>query len=289
MKRAILVMGGGGMKGLAHIGAWKAVQEAELEVVGLIGTSIGALVGGCIGGGAGWGDLVSRALGVRRRDVVSLNFAAFLINGLRQPSVFHGHALRELIESALPAGRFEELRIPLAVNAVDLETGRMEWFGAGGRMDVSLADAVYASCALPLFYPPAEIGGRYYVDGGVGDALPIGRAADQAEALAANVVVAVDVGSGPVKDPLDTVSSGLVAVHHRVFGIMSYAAKQERLARWQGPPLSYIRPRLDGYSTFDFQGTKYFLEEGYRATRRALAELTAGRPVPMDRPVAAES
>jgi len=268
MRRLIMVLGGGGVKGLAHIGAWKAVEEAGLEVSGIVGTSIGALVGACIAGGRGWRELAAQALALRKRDIVSMNGRALLLNGIRQPSLFRRDAFQAYIRSVLPVKRFEELSLPVSMNAVDLETGRMEWFGAGGRTDVPLADAVYASCALPLFYPPAELGGRHYVDGGVRDALPIERAAE----LGADLIVAVDVAAGEVKDSLDTISKGLIAIHHRVFDIMGHAWRRARLEAWSGPPLIYVRPHLDGASTFDFTKTGYFLEEGYRATREALRE-----------------
>ena len=267
MGRAIVVLGGGGVKGIAHVGAWKAIEESDLEVVGIIGTSIGALVGACIAAGWGSRELEPRAASLKKVDIVSLNRWTLLLNGIRQPSVFRGEPLRSFIEATLPVQSYEELRIPLAINAVDLETGRMEWFGQEDRTDVPLVDAVYASCALPIFYPPAEIDGRYYVDDGVGDALAIDRAAGHD----VDLVLAVDVSAGPVKDSLDTIGKGLVAIHHRVFDIMSHARRRERLAAWSGPPLLHVRPRLDGYSTFDFGQTAYFLEEGYRAAREALA------------------
>lgn len=266
MKRVVLVLGGGGVKGMAHIGAWKAVEEAGLEIAEIIGTSIGALVGACIAGGEGWRELAPKALALRKRDIVSLNIPALLFNGIRQPSVFRGDPFREYIDAVLPAVRFEELALPMSMNAVDLETGAMEWFGTAGRTDVSVADAVYASAALPMFYPPGEIGGRYYVDGGVGDSLAVARAAERG----ADLIIAIDVGAGAIKDSLDVISKGMVAVYHRVYDIMNYARKRTGLETWDGPPLVYVRPRLDGYSTFDFTRTQYFLEEGYRATRQAL-------------------
>lgn len=268
MGRTILVLGGGGVKGMAHVGAWKAVQEAGIEVAELVGTSIGALVGACVAGGLGWNELAPLALRLQKSDIVRLNRWALLLNGIRQSSVFQGETFRDYIRSVLPVTEFADLGLPLGMNAVDLETGRMEWFGAGGRTDLPLAEAVYASCALPVFYPPAEVGGRHLVDGGVGDALPVQRAAERG----AELIIAVDVGAGEVKDALDTVSKGIVAIHHRVFDIQSHARRRQRLDAWQGPPLIYIRPRLDGYSTFDFSRTRYFLEEGYRATREALAD-----------------
>jgi NTE family protein len=286
MKRAVLILGGGGVKGLVHVGAWRALQDAGVKVVEFVGTSIGSLVAACIAGGAGWGELVSRSLGLRRRDIVALNFGAFLINGIREPSVFRATALQDFIGSALPVTRFDQLGTPAVMNAVDLETGQMEWFGEGHLADVPLADAVYASCALPVFYPPALINGRYYVDGGVLDSLPLRRGAASAAARGADLVIAVDASSGRTKDPLDTMAKGLVAVHHRVFDIMADELRQHSLASWSGPPLIHIRPRLSGYSTFDLHATQYFLEEGYRAARRAL--MKAGLiPSKADSPAAA--
>lgn len=273
-ERPIVVLGGGGVKGLAHAGAWRAIEEFGIPVAEIVGTSIGSLVGACIAGGQTAEMLTARAKSLKRQDIVTLNRWAFLLNGISETSVFRPDAFRDYLEDTLPVERFEELSIPLSLNAVHLETGRMDWFGVDGRTDVTLAQAVYASCALPLFYPPAEIYGETYVDGGVRDALPIGRAAERG----ADLVIAIDVSAGEVKDSKDTVSKGLVAIHHRVLDIMIYTRKRERLMDWTGPELLYIRPRLDGYSTFDFDRTDYFLEEGYRATFEALGR-RFGEPV----------
>lgn len=271
----VLVMGGGGVKGMAHVGAWKAIEESGLRIDAILGTSIGALVGACLAGGAGWDVLAPQALALGKADIVTLNRWALLLNGIRQPSVFEGETLRRYIASVLPVRTFEEMEIPVSMNAVQLYTGREEWFGAVGRRDVPLADAVYASCALPLFYPPAEIDGKYYVDGGVADALPVRKAA----ALGATRIIAVDVGAGAIKDARDTVSKGLVAIHHRVFDIMAYERKRQILESWEGPALTYVRPSLENVSTFDFSRTQFFLEEGYRATKRALGQPPGTRPV----------
>src|SRR5512146_3367875 len=173
MKRVILVLGGGGMKGLAHVGAWKAVRESGIEVTEIVGTSIGSLVGACIAAGQEWEDLAPLALALEKKDIVSLDGRALLINGMRRESVFQDTAYRDYIRRTLPVERFDDLVLPLSINAVDLETGCTEWFGVDGRTDVSLADAVYASSALPVFFPPAVIGDRWYVDGGVRASLPI--------------------------------------------------------------------------------------------------------------------
>ena len=266
-ERVTLVLGGGGMKGLAHVGAWRAVLESGIQVSEIIGTSIGALIGACIAGGLEHERLVSLARSLLRTDIVVLNRWALLFNGIRQPSVFRDDTFRAYIESILPATTFAELSIPLSMNAVDLESGRQEWFGVGGLMDVPLAEAVYASCALPVFYPPAQINGRYFVDGGVIDALPVGRAVERG----ATRIVAVDVGAGQAGDAVGTVEKGMVAIHQRVMQIMGYARKRAHLDAHGSASITYIRPHLDGYDTFDFNSTEYFLAEGYRAVHEALS------------------
>lgn len=261
-----VVLGGGGLKGLAHLGAWEALAEAGLRPAGIVGTSIGGLMGAALAAGRGWDDLVPLAMELEREDIVRVNRRVAWVNGIREEGVFRGEVLREYIERVLPVREWDELEIPLQINAVDLGTGETEWFGPGARTDVSLADAVLASSSLPVLYPPVELGGRHYVDGGAGDALPLARA----EEMGASGVVAIDAGSGGEVDAAGVVEQGLVAIHQRVFGIMSGWRRRAQVERWDGPPLLLIRPRLDGYETFDFDSVKYFLEEGYRAARAEL-------------------
>ena len=266
--RTWAVLGGGGLKGLAHVGAWQALDEAGVRVSGIVGTSIGALIGACVAGGMGWRDLVPLAFALRKEDIVRINRRAVLINGIRQESLFYGDPLREYIERVLPVKTWEDLEVPLQINAVDLESGHTHWFGTDADTDVPLVDAVYASTALPVFYPPARIGERVYVDGGAEFSLPLHRAAE----LGASGVVGVDVGQGRQSHPHELIAQGMLAIHQRVFAIMSWRKRVDMVSHWTRPPLLFVRPRLDGYQTFDFDHVQYFLEEGYRAARAALVE-----------------
>ncbi|MSR36416.1 MAG: hypothetical protein EXR95_07200 [Gemmatimonadetes bacterium] len=260
------VLGGGGLKGLAHVGAWQAIQEAKVPIAGIVGTSIGALIGAMIACGKGWEELVPLAFALRKQDIVRINRRAVLINGLRQESLFLGEPLRSYIERVLPVKRWEDLEMPLQINAVNLETGQTEWFGPGAHMDVPLVDAIYASAAFPVFYQPGRIGDRVYVDGGAEHPFPLHRAAE----LGATGIVGVDVGSGRQSHPHRILAEGMLAIHMRVFALMSWRKRSDMVAHWSKPPLVFVRPRLEGYQTFDFDGIQYFLEEGYRATRAAL-------------------
>lgn len=261
-----LVLGGGGLKGLAHIGAWRALGEAGVQVSGIVGTSVGALIGALAASGATWKEMRESARALKRTDIVRINRRAVLFNGIRQPGVFRGDALREYYERVLPPGGWKAMRIPLLVNAVDLATGRTEWFGAGARTDVTLVDALYASSALPVLYPPAMIDGRALVDGGTQEPLGLERAALEG----ATGLVGVDVGAGEEGDVAQVLRQGMLAVHTRIFAIMTYRRRRDLVGRWEGPPLLYVRPALDGYGVFDFEHVEYFVEEGYRATSLAL-------------------
>ena len=262
------MLGGGGMKGLSHVGAWQALQEARVGFHGIIGTSIGALIGGLIAGGMGWPELVPLAFALRREDIVRVNRRAVWINGIRQESVFLGDPLRDYIERILPVTEWDELELPLQVNAVNLETGQTEWFGVGANSDVSMVDAIYASAALPVFYPPARMNGGYYVDGGAEHSFPLHRAVE----VGATGIVGVDVGAGEKSHPAKVIEQGMLAIHQRIFAMMSWRKRSDLVSNWHTPPLLFVRPYLEGYQTFDFTAAQYFLEEGYRATRAALLE-----------------
>lgn len=265
-ERVWLVLGGGGLRGLAHVGAWRALQEAGVRVQGIVGTSIGALVGTLIAGGVGYDELVRLAFALRKVDIVRINRRALLLNGIRQPGLLLEEPLRRYLDRVLPVRSWNELSLPLQVNAVDLESGETVWFGAEADTSVALADAIYASMALPVFYPPAEIEGRVYVDGGAGWPLPLHRAAE----LGATGIVGVDVGSGRRNPTHAVLAGGMLAIHQRVFSLMAWHRRTELVADWHTPPLLFVRPRMDGYGTFDFDAVAYFLEEGYRAARVAL-------------------
>lgn len=260
------MLGGGGLKGMAHIGALHALEQAGVRPAGIVGTSIGALVGACWAGGMSTAQMRARAVSLERKAIARLNRGAAWINGIREVSVFRGDTLREYFAALLPPEGWDALHIPVLINAVDLGDGSTHWFGRGGRDDVSLVDAVYASSALPVFYPPFEHEGRAYVDGGIMRSLPVGKAEEEG----AERIVAVDVGSGSEADAAELVKQGMIAIHQRVVSIMTWQRRYDLVRAWQGPPLLYVRPRLDGYGTFDFDHVTYFLEEGYRATKKAL-------------------
>jgi NTE family protein len=153
------------------------------------------------------------------------------------------------------------------INAVSLVSGQEVWFGSGFDEEVPVIDAVYASCALPIYFPPARIGDDYLVDGGVVDVFPIRKAAE----WGAERIVAVDVGAELLPPDEGYFDRGMIAIHDRVLGLSMQQQRSTWFEGWQGPPLLYIRPQIGHLGAWDFDRTQFFLEEGYRAAREALA------------------
>lgn len=267
----VLVLGGGGMKGIAHIGAIKALEEAGIRPDAVIGTSIGGLVGTLIAGGLGWRELTEIARKLRKEDIVAVNRRSLWLGGVRAMSVFEDEQFIEWLERILPGHHFAELILPLRINATSLVTGKEVWFGSGHREDVGLVEAVYASCALPLYFPPAKLDGDVLVDGGILNMFPLSEAA----AWGAKRVIGVDVGSDFVPPKEGYFEQGLVAIHDRVLNLNLQRQRQECLDRYGGLPGMYIRPQIGHLHTFDFDRTQFFMEEGYRAAREALAAAEA--------------
>lgn len=261
-----LVLGGGGLKGLGHIGVWRALTDANVQIDGVIGTSVGGLVGACLAAGMDLDELERHARACSKPDILRVNRRVKWLGGIRQQSVFLGDPFLEFIRGLLPFSDWNALELPFQTNAVALGTGQTHWFGRGARTDVTPAEAIYASCALPGIYPPAKLGDDYFVDGGTEYPLALHRAAE----LGAASIIAVDAGAGAVRDPQSVVDQGLIAVHQRVYGIMMNHNRRELLDDWTDPPLLLVRPAVDEHDTFDFTQIGFYLDEGYRATREAL-------------------
>ena len=269
--RTVLVLGGGGMKGTAHVGVWKALEEAGLVPDAIVGCSIGALIGASIAGGMGWRELAHVARALTKEDIVQINRRAVWMGGVREESVFVGEHYHDWIRRNLPLRSFADAELPVRINAVSLVSCDEVWFGTGARDEVDPADTVYASCAIPIYYPPLRLDGDVLVDGGVLNTLPV----DHAFEWGAERVIAVDVGAEIMPPAADFFDRGMIAVHDRVLAMNIAGQRARSLEAWRDLPVLLIRPRIGHLGTWDFSRTQYFLEEGYRAAREAIKALEA--------------
>ncbi len=283
--RLALALSGGGARGIAHIGVLRALEEAGIPVDAIAASSMGAVIGGIYATGRTAEELDEIVLSVdwrtlfggradrrieplaRRHDRFG-TFAGvdFGKGGLELPAGLLGeHRVnRFLIEVLAPAGYaagsdFDRLPIPFRCVATALDDGERVVISSG-----DLALAVRASMSLPLVFPPVEFEGRRLVDGLVVNNLPI----DVARGFGAPVVVAVDVGSPPLKP--DQYKSAL-GVAEQITNLLA----EERNKDFAEEPDVLIRPELGRHSATKYSDFDMLIEQGYEATRAALPEIRA--------------
>ena len=161
-KRVALVLGSGGARGYAHIGAVQVLAERGYEVVAVAGTSMGALVGGLMAAGnlAEYTDWVT---GLSQRDVIRL-----LDPTLGGPGAIRAERVLARMSEILDGALIEDLPIPYTAVATDIGARREVWFQSG-PLDV----AIRASIAIPGMITPIMVNGRLLVDGAVLNPVPM--------------------------------------------------------------------------------------------------------------------
>jgi NTE family protein len=206
---------------------------------------------------------------LKRRDLFRINHFGMLLDRMKSRSIYMEEPLRELCAAVVPKGNFHETAIPLLVNTVDLERGTQVVWGLPGLRDVSVQDAIYASCALPGFFPPGQVDGRWCVDGGVIDNMPAHIAA-----LGTDMVIAVDVGSSDLARLPGIAQQGFAAIYMRSATTMMHTLQGFPLSQWSGPPMLLIRPKV-GRDWLGFGDSARNIREGYRAAAKALEHFDA--------------
>jgi len=279
-------LSGGGAKALAHAGAFRALEQANLLPSQVFATSMGAVVGAALCAGMPFDQVRRRAMGIRRKDVAPFN-PLVLVLGLFARSLFPASGLRHAIATLVPRTRFEYLKTPLTITATDLDSGELLLLGGPERRgrDIELGDALYASCALPLYFPPLETDGRRLGDGGLRAVLPLEPARQLVKD--ADLFVAVDVGPGfderggpstngdqpqPPDAPVPARIPRVVRTHGEAMRIMMAEQTERVLADWpkDGPRLIYVRAVAEREATFAVERIQEYVEMGYQATKKAL-------------------
>ncbi len=194
----VLALGGGGARGLTHIGVLRVLEEAGYRICGVAGCSIGSIVGGlyCAGELDAYEEFIR---GLTRSQVMR-----FLDPGLPTSGVFAGARLERLYAGFVGERRIEELDLPYSALVVDLRSGEELSLREG-----SLARAMRASGSIPGLLRPVRWGDRWLIDGGVASIAPIAAARDLCDLPVVAVSVST-VGLGEPRPPVP--SSSLTAV-----------------------------------------------------------------------------
>ncbi|WP_045741852.1 patatin-like phospholipase family protein [Actinoplanes rectilineatus] len=244
-----LALGGGAVRGAAHIGVLDVLDRAGLEPAVITGTSAGALVGALYASGRSPSEIAKLAQ--------TLRWARLIRPGLTRKALFETSKLAVFLDDTLSSLTFEELERPFAAVACDLTTGREVVMREG-----PVASAVLASAAIPGVFPPVDREGHLLVDGGLVTMVPAALARE----MGADIVVAVDV-SGPLpRRPPNTLIHIMVAVSTLQPGGGDRLEEDADLV---------LNPEVDEYAFWELSRIPEFEQAGRDAATRALPLLRA--------------
>ena len=266
-----LVLGGGGRWGAVEVGMLQALDEAGIKPDLILGTSIGAFNGSVIADDPGpsgvdrltafWeevtgADLFGGTLLRRMRSVATL-----------KPALHETSEIRRILERVHGDRLIEELVIPFQCVAASIERSAEHWFTSG-----PIVDAVLASSAVPALFPPVEIGGEHFYDGGLVNSVPLGRAVE----LGASVIFVLQVGRvetalrAPEKLHEAALISFEIARRHRFATTMEHLPEGIEVHLLpSGNPVAFDDRRQLRWS--DTGSTSALIEGAYEASREYLS------------------
>lgn len=275
-----LVLSGGGAKGMAHVGVLRVLEEMQVPVDLVVGTSAGSAVAALYATGMPVAEIERRFIAldwlssfrddpgraykpVRRKQDdwrlplvpgIGVSSEGLHVGGGLVTGQNLGFILNELTRNAALVDDFDQLPLPFRAVATDLETGVEVVIGDG-----NLADALRASMSVPGVYAPVERGGRLLVDGGVANNLPVSVARD----MGADVVIAVDI-----TDPLlntDDIREAFSVVG-QLTTLMTRRNTDYQLALMTNQDV-LIQPDLEGHTSADFYDAPVLFELGASGAR----------------------
>ena len=247
-KRVGLALGGGSVRGLAHLGVLTVLERERIPIDVVAGTSVGSLIGAAYCAGVGVSQLIELAEHFKWRSIASLTWPT---RGL-----FSFAKLEQWLVALLGDLDFSDLAVPLAVVATDLDDGHPVILKSE-----RLAPAVRASCTVPGLVRPVRMNGKRLVDGGISDNLPVSAV----RAMGADYVIAVDMcrpTTRPHWGPLGVATHALeILVRHSGGGLMAADC--------------LISPDLTGISYFRFTRRQELIARGATAAEETMPAIRA--------------
>lgn len=247
-----LALGAGGAKGWAHLGVFRALEEAQIPVKLVTGSSIGALMGAFYCAGS------HHKLHHFAKDHHSIRQTLALLDFRLKNGFVGGKRLMKFLEKNLPVENFEELAIPLGVVATSLSSMEEVHFTAG-----KLLPAIRASVSIPGFLAPFVSEGEVFVDGAMLNPVPI----NLARKMGADVVIAVDLRGRRNERRLDTFGGIL----YRSADTMINRIRQMNTRLFPADIL--IETQLTGYGMMDYHKTREAIQAGYAETKKKIPEI----------------
>jgi NTE family protein len=266
------VLGGGGQLGASEVGMLRALIERGIVPDLVVGTSVGAINGAAVASeptvamiqrlAETWSD-------IERSDVFAGSLLGRVATLVRTKTHLHGNdALRATLTEALPIALIEALPVRFQCVAASIEAASEHWFTDG-----PLVDAVLASAAVPGILPPVEVAGQHFIDGGIVNSIPVGRAVQ----LGATRIFVMHVGrlDRPLEPPRWPWEVALVAFEiarrHRFIGDL--ASLPDTLEVHVMPTGQAEAPRYNDLSALRYRVTEGVGESIERAHTASIAYL----------------
>ena len=240
-----LALGGGAVLGAAHIGVLKALEELEISIHYVAGTSIGAFVAAFYAFNKTWKEIEEIAVKLKWMDISGIS--------LSQYGLLSNEKLGELITEYIGDKKFKQSSIPLAMIATDISNGKKVILKRG-----SVAEAAMASTAIPGIFKPLEIDGKLLVDGGIVENVPIHTLKD----MGADYIIGVDLNAKHSYNKPDNILDVMVNSFH--FTLQASAKLQTEEADL------LIQPDLSSFNRSDMNQVEDLIEKGYKDSIRIL-------------------
>jgi NTE family protein len=252
-----VALGGGFARGIAHLGVLRVLEQENIPVDYLGGTSAGAMLAIAYASGHRLHEIEAQARATRFKDFGNWN--------LSWMGLASNQKLQHYPRKFLGVSTFEELTIPLVIAATDLGTGEPAYFKSG-----PLGPALRASCAYPGMFVPVELDGHMFVDGFLASPVPV----EAVRSMGADVVIAVFLEAANNRKP-----ASIVDVIGLSFAILQRHADLE----WRRTADIIIEPSVKNFLWDDFEKTSELMAAGEAAARAALPKIRAALAAKQDR------
>lgn len=247
-----LVLGGGAARGFAHVGVIRALEQERVPVDLVVGTSVGSLIGAIYAYDLNSFELEWTAFTLEKEHL----FDYALMSALTGMGAVKGDKLENFIRTKIPVENIENLKLPYAAVATDLNRGTRVVLDSG-----SIAKAVRASSAIPGVFQPLQYQGRLLVDGGVVDNIPISVAREKG----ADIVIAVDIGENVTNFNLSNLFDVILQSVNIMFN--------DNVAFRKKDADVLITPAVGNVGMLDFTQKKRLMQAGMEATQKAMPEI----------------
>ncbi|RPI00601.1 MAG: patatin [Calditrichaeota bacterium] len=248
-KKIGLALGGGAVLGAAHIGVLKALQEHNITINFVAGTSIGAFISALFAFGKTWQEIDKITHDLNWLDVSSIS--------LFQSGLLSNKKLGKLLEENIGNVSFEEAEIPIAMVATDITSGEKVIIDKG-----NIAEGVMASTCIPGIFVPVEMNDRLLVDGGIVENVPVSPLKE----MGADIIIAVDLNTEYAhKKP-----ENIIEVLLRSFEFTLKTATELQTAQVD----ILIKPDLSEFNMVDINQAADLIEKGYLEANRILEKVT---------------